>query len=52
MIDGVASASLWRSARPATARVLPYDHVLPPGTTQTVRDQAANALRSFIDPVP
>lgn len=52
VIDGVASANLWTTSRPPTARVLPFDHVLPTGTIQTARDQAADVARAFIDPVP
>jgi phosphatidylserine/phosphatidylglycerophosphate/cardiolipin synthase-like enzyme len=50
--DGVANADLWTTARPSTARVLPFDHTLPPGTVQSARDKAADAVLAFIDPVP
>jgi phosphatidylserine/phosphatidylglycerophosphate/cardiolipin synthase-like enzyme/outer membrane protein OmpA-like peptidoglycan-associated protein len=51
--DGVASAALWRRpARPATARVIEFDHRLPPSPIQSVRDIAADKLRFVIDPVP
>lgn len=52
LLDGVASANLWRGARPASARALPFDHRLPAGATQAVLDKAAEAARPFIDPVP
>jgi phosphatidylserine/phosphatidylglycerophosphate/cardiolipin synthase-like enzyme len=50
--DGVASASLWTTARASTARVLPFVHALPSGFAQAAKDQAADAIRSFVDPVP
>lgn len=49
LMDGVASASLWL-ARPAGARVLPFNHALPATTTQGAFDLAANVARDFIDP--
>ena len=53
LVDGVASAALWRApARPTTARVVPFDHRLPRNPTQRVRDIAADKLRFIIDPVP
>jgi phosphatidylserine/phosphatidylglycerophosphate/cardiolipin synthase-like enzyme len=53
LVDGVASAQLWRApARPATARVVPFDHRLPRGQAQNVRDIAADKLRFIIDPIP
>jgi len=36
----------------ATARVMPFDHVLPRNPAQSVRDIAADKLRFIIDPVP
>jgi phosphatidylserine/phosphatidylglycerophosphate/cardiolipin synthase-like enzyme len=51
LVDGVASAALWRTpTRPATARVVPFDHRLPPSAAQSVRDIAADRLRNIIDP--
>jgi phosphatidylserine/phosphatidylglycerophosphate/cardiolipin synthase-like enzyme len=51
--DGVASAALWRRpARPATARVIEFDHRLPASARQSLRDLAADKLRFIIDPVP
>ncbi len=53
LVDGVASAALWRApARPATARVVPFDHRLPRSKTQNVRDIAADKVRFIIDPCP
>jgi phosphatidylserine/phosphatidylglycerophosphate/cardiolipin synthase-like enzyme len=53
VVDGVASAGLWRAPlRPATARVMPFDHRLPRNNAQSVRDIAAENLRFLIDPVP
>jgi hypothetical protein len=53
VVDGVASAALWRTpSRPATARVMPFDHLLPRNPAQSVRDIAAEKLRFIIDPVP
>jgi phosphatidylserine/phosphatidylglycerophosphate/cardiolipin synthase-like enzyme len=53
VVDGVASAALWRTpSRPATARVMPFDHRLPRNPVQSVRDIAADKLRFIIDPVP
>jgi phosphatidylserine/phosphatidylglycerophosphate/cardiolipin synthase-like enzyme len=52
LLDGVASAAFWRGARPSTARIIPFNHRLPSGAAQTVRNLAANALRFIIDPVP
>jgi len=53
VVDGVASAALWRAPiRPATARVMPFDHRLPRNNAQRVRDIAAEKLRFLIDPVP
>ena len=53
LVDGVASAALWRApARPTTARVVPFDHRLPRTPAQRVLDIAADALRFIIDPVP
>jgi phosphatidylserine/phosphatidylglycerophosphate/cardiolipin synthase-like enzyme len=53
LVDGVASAALWRApARPATARVVPFDHRLPRSKAQNVRDIAADKLRFIIDPIP
>jgi len=52
VVDGVASAALWRAPmRPATARVMPFDHRLPRSKAQSVRDIAAEKLRFIIDPV-
>jgi phosphatidylserine/phosphatidylglycerophosphate/cardiolipin synthase-like enzyme len=51
--DGVASAALWRRpARPPTARVIEFNHLLPPSRSQSIRDLAADKLRFLIDPVP
>lgn len=53
VVDGVASAALWRAPmRPATACVMPFDHRLPGSKAQSVRDIAAEKLRFLIDPVP
>jgi phosphatidylserine/phosphatidylglycerophosphate/cardiolipin synthase-like enzyme len=53
LVDGVASAALWRApTRPTTARVVPFDHRLPRNPTQRVYDIAADKLRFIIDPVP
>ena len=53
VVDGVASAALWRAPiRPATARVMPFDHRLPRNNAQRIRDLAAEKLRFLIDPVP
>lgn len=53
VVDGVASAALWRRpTRPATARVIEFDHRRPPSPMQSVRDIAADKLRFIIDPVP
>lgn len=49
--DALATADLWTTARPAGARVLPFDHKLS-GILQAQRDKAAEAVRRFIDPVP
>jgi phosphatidylserine/phosphatidylglycerophosphate/cardiolipin synthase-like enzyme len=55
--DGVASAALWRAAgRPASARVIEFDHRLPTGVTsiaglrQAVMDRGAAKLHDVIDP--
>jgi phosphatidylserine/phosphatidylglycerophosphate/cardiolipin synthase-like enzyme len=50
VIDGVSSAALWRTAVPPTARVVPFDHRLPPGAAQSLRDRVANAVRDIVDP--
>lgn len=53
VVDGVASAALWRApARPATARIWPFDYRLTPSPIQSVRDIAADKLRFLIDPIP
>jgi phosphatidylserine/phosphatidylglycerophosphate/cardiolipin synthase-like enzyme/peptidoglycan hydrolase-like protein with peptidoglycan-binding domain len=53
VVDGVASAALWRAPiRPATARVMPFDHRMPRSNAQRIRDFAAEKLRFLIDPVP
>ena len=53
VVDGVASAALWRAPiRPASARVMPFDHRLPRNNAQRIRDFAAEKLRFLIDPVP
>jgi phosphatidylserine/phosphatidylglycerophosphate/cardiolipin synthase-like enzyme len=56
--DGVASSRLWRAAaRPASARVIEFDHRLPTGFTftaglwQAVMNRAAERLRDIVDPV-
>lgn len=56
--DGVASAALWRAAgRPATARVVEFDHRVPAPSTirsrleQRIMDIAADKLRDLVDPV-
>jgi hypothetical protein len=44
---------LWRAPiRPATARVMPFDHRMPRSNTERIRDFAAEKLRFLIDPVP
>ncbi|WP_443025599.1 phospholipase D-like domain-containing protein [Sphingomonas sp. PB4P5] len=55
--DGVRSAQLWRAGtRPASARVIEFDHTLPTGFTSTaglrqaVMDRAAERLRGVVDP--
>jgi phosphatidylserine/phosphatidylglycerophosphate/cardiolipin synthase-like enzyme len=53
LVDGVASSLFWRRAtRSATARVFEFDHRLPTGIGQSIRDLAADALLPLIDPVP
>jgi phosphatidylserine/phosphatidylglycerophosphate/cardiolipin synthase-like enzyme len=53
VVDGVASAALWRAPiRPATARVMPFDHRMPRSNAERIRDFAAEKLRFLIDPVP
>ncbi|WP_242138818.1 phospholipase D-like domain-containing protein [Sphingomonas sp. TREG-RG-20F-R18-01] len=53
LVDGVKNADNWlKGIRPATARVIEFDHRLPATKWQAVRDKAAEALRKFIDPVP
>lgn len=53
LVNGVTSSGLWRRAtRPGSARVFEFDHSLPTGIGQSIRDAAADALRSLIDPVP
>jgi phosphatidylserine/phosphatidylglycerophosphate/cardiolipin synthase-like enzyme len=56
--DGVASGRLWRAAaRPASARVIEFDHRLPTGFAsiaglrQAVMNRGADRLRDIIDPV-
>ncbi|ATY30901.1 phospholipase D-like domain-containing protein [Sphingomonas psychrotolerans] len=56
--NGVASARLWRAAaRPASARVIEFDHRLPTGFTsiaglrQAVMNRGADRLRDIVDPV-
>jgi phosphatidylserine/phosphatidylglycerophosphate/cardiolipin synthase-like enzyme len=56
--DGVTSARLWRAAaRPASARVIEFDHRLPTGLTsiaglrQAVMNRGADRLRDIVDPV-
>ena len=58
LVDGVASARLWRAAaRPAGARVIEFDHRLPTGFTsiaglrQAVMNHGAERLRDIVDPV-
>lgn len=58
VVDGVASARLWRAAaRPPSARVIEFDHRLPTGVTslaglrQAVMDRGAARLRDIIDPM-
>ena len=57
--DGATSGRLWRAAsRPASARVIEFDHRLPTGFTsiaglrQAVMNRGADRLRDIIDPVP
>lgn len=55
--DGVTSARLWRAAaRPASARVIEFDHHLPTGFSiaglrQAVMNRGADRLRDIVDPV-
>jgi phosphatidylserine/phosphatidylglycerophosphate/cardiolipin synthase-like enzyme len=49
--DALVGALLWR-VRPPTARVFPFNHVLPGGAKQFARDIGARALRFIVDPVP
>ena len=56
LVDGAASGALWRRAgRPASARVIEFDHRLPTGFStaglrQMVMDRIATRFRDIIDP--